>query len=65
MIWIGLKYFCNKTDSILKLSGEEAPLFAIKETARMGTPRAEDVEDVRVIRRSRGQSRLFRQLPPL
>ncbi len=49
-VWIGLEYFCNDTDDLWKLSDEEMSRFAIREIAKIGILKAEDVEDSHVVR---------------
>jgi protoporphyrinogen oxidase len=48
-VWIGLEYFCKDTDPLWKLSDEAMAEFAIKEIAKIGILRAEDVEDSHVV----------------
>ena len=49
-MWIGLEYFCYDTDSLWKLADTELKEFAIKEVAKIGILKAEDVRDACVFR---------------
>ena len=48
--WIGMEYFCNKTDALWALSDEELQRLAISELEQMELARAEDVLDSTVRR---------------
>jgi protoporphyrinogen oxidase len=49
-IWIGMEYFCNKTDAFWGESDEAIRQFAIKELEQMDLARPEDVLDSTVRR---------------
>lgn len=49
-MWIGLEYFCYDTDPLWKLPDAELKEFAIKEVAKIGILKAEDVRDACVFR---------------
>ncbi len=48
--WIGMEYFCNKTDEFWALSDENVQATAIRELEKMDLARVEDVLDVTVRR---------------
>ena len=48
--WIGLEYFCNKTDSLWLRSDDEIRSLAITELEKMGLARIDDVLDSTVLR---------------
>jgi protoporphyrinogen oxidase len=48
--WIGMEYFCNKTDAFWALSDENIQAAAIRELERMELARVEDVLDITVRR---------------
>ncbi|MHB1021253.1 MAG: NAD(P)/FAD-dependent oxidoreductase [Acidobacteriaceae bacterium] len=49
-VWIGLEYFCYDTDDLWKMPDDQLRDFAIKEVARIGILKAEDVTDGHVVR---------------
>jgi protoporphyrinogen oxidase len=49
-VWIGLEYFCNKTDPLWRLSDNDIAKFAIGEAANIGILKTDDVEDFHVVR---------------
>lgn len=48
--WIGMEYFCNKTDAFWALDDENIQTTAIRELEKMDLARAEDVLDITVRR---------------
>ncbi len=48
--WIGMEYFCNKTDAFWAESDEEVQAIAIRELEKMELARVEDVLDITVRR---------------
>ena len=48
--WIGMEYFCNKTDEFWKLSNSAIEQLAIEELEKMGLGRREDVLDITIQR---------------
>ena len=48
--WIGMEYFCNKTDDFWALSDEEVQRVAVTELEKMDLAQAEDVLDITVRR---------------
>ena len=49
-VWIGMEYFCNKTDAFWGASDEDIRQTAIEELVKMDLARAEDVLDSNVVR---------------
>lgn len=49
-VWIGMEYFCNKTDKFWALRDEAIQQKAIDELEKMGLARADDVLDITVQR---------------
>jgi hypothetical protein len=47
-VWIGMEYFCNKTDAVWELDDETIQGMAIMELEKMGLARVEDVLDATV-----------------
>jgi protoporphyrinogen oxidase len=48
-VWIGLEYFCNESDPLWRLSDEEMVQLAVREVAKIGIVKSEDVEDAHVV----------------
>jgi protoporphyrinogen oxidase len=48
-VWIGLEYFCNESDPLWRLSDEEMVQLAVREVAKIGMVKSEDVEDAHVV----------------
>jgi protoporphyrinogen oxidase len=49
-VWLGLEYFCNRTDDLWKKSDADMIAFATEEISRIGLVHAEDVLDATVLR---------------
>ncbi|HVW60951.1 MAG TPA: NAD(P)/FAD-dependent oxidoreductase [Puia sp.] len=49
-VWVGMEYFCNKTDALWRLSDRAIQSMAIKELDKIGLALVEDVLDCTVLR---------------
>lgn len=62
-VWIGLEYFCNKTDPFWNQSDESIQAMAIHELEKMGLARMEDVLDSTVLRMEKTYPAYFGTYP--